>query len=109
MRSLPVSGAFDPERTSELSAAFETAWGILLSTGIAPGGLPRPARHWPRRSSLRAKIIVSKMRVILLSLPWRSIARVACGPLQRQMTKNPFEAIQQIRTSRPWLGLSIAY
>ena len=37
MRSFPVSGAFDPERTSDLSAAFETAWGILLSTGITPG------------------------------------------------------------------------
>lgn len=37
MRSWPVSGAFDPERTRELSAAFETAWGILLSTGIHPG------------------------------------------------------------------------
>ena len=35
--SFPVSGAFDPERTSELSAAFKSAWGILRSTGIAPG------------------------------------------------------------------------
>ena len=36
MWSWPMRGAFDPERTRELSAAFETAWGILRSTGIDP-------------------------------------------------------------------------